>query len=280
MGGGGGGDSVTTIRYADYIEGKHSAFLSEVARRRALGVADNPYIGLEDLDIDLGFFGPGLAITTYGSLFAKYKAYIEDLDLDALYDKVFNRVVNSQNVKDLIIAEGIRLSDDIESNVYPRFMAGARDLNSVMSSTFVIGKNNLEHERIKALSKYGASLRFSLIGQAGEIWKFQAGWKNDSVQSYAKFLQLYYAGTLDYDSRNVEINAKKRIWPFTILDNERAALGALQGALTTNKDVEGPSKGAKALGGAMAGAAMGSTIGPMGAIVGGIIGGVAGMLSG
>ena len=76
---------------------------------------------------------------------------------------------------------------------------------------------------------------------------------------YAEIMKLYFSGKMDVDGFNYEMMAKHALWPFTILDFERAGLGALQGATTMTKDVAGGSTASKAISGALGGAAMTAT---------------------
>jgi hypothetical protein len=76
------------------------------------------------------------------------------------------------------------------------------------------------------------------------------------------------------------MSAKNTLWPFTVLDYERAALGAMQGAKTT-KGNAGESQVAKSISGVLGGASAGAMIGgamtgasagPIGAAIGGALG--------
>jgi len=78
--------------------------------------------------------------------------------------------------------------------------------------------------------------------------------------------------------------AKDKLWPFTVMEYERAALGALQGATTATSDVAGTSKVQKAISGALSGASVGASIGSavpgIGTGIGAVAGGVLGLASG
>lgn len=289
FGGGGGGGSgsgtqVTYIRYAPYIESSHKVFLGQIQTYRNAKKGRSPYAAYTATNIDTAFLGAGILISAYGSLFGKFLTYMQNIDTASLYDTAFTRTVNSQNVKNLVTAEGALLSEEIENEAYPRMLAGARDLNAVMSSTFVIGKANIEATRLKLLSKFSTGLKFSLLPHAMAVWKTQLEWNRGIVDNYARYLQLYYSAKMDTIEQNYTMAAKDELWPFTILDHERAALGAMQGAMNTKSIAgEGPSTGQKVIGGAMSGAAAGAMIagtgaGPMGALLGGAIGGLAGLL--
>ena len=76
---------------------------------------------------------------------------------------------------------------------------------------------------------------------------------------------------------------KNTLWPFTVLEYQRAALGAMQGASNSKSDVAGASTAQKAIGGALSGAAggamIGSYFGPYGTAIGGAVGAIAGAAS-
>jgi hypothetical protein len=288
--GGGGSKSNTnqtnTIRYAPYIEARHTEFLGLIAAHRNATLYNSPFKVFTPLDINSLFLGAGMSIAAYGSMFGKHKSYMQDVDIDKLYSDIFTKTVNSPEVKALVVAEGKLMDEEIEVNSYPRLMTGARDLNAVMSSTFVIGKSNIEISRLKMLEKFSAGLKFTLVPVALDRWKTTLEWNRGIVQWYAQAVQQYVASTLDINEQKYALYAKNTLWPFTVLDHERAAIGAMQAA-TTSETVSGeggPSTAIKAVGGAVSGAATGAMIGasygsgggPWGAAIGLVVGGIAG----
>jgi len=50
-------------------------------------------------------------------------------------------------------------------------------------------------------------------------------------------MKFYFAVAMDLDNKNYEMAAKAALWPFTVLEYETAALGALQGATNSKTDV-------------------------------------------
>jgi len=259
--GGGGGDSETTLRYADYIEEKHKSFLEEVQTQRISAVADNPFEDYTDIEVNDAFFGAGYTITSFPSLYDMFGKFMAGLDIDILYTQIFEEVVNSPIVGDLVHAEGALMNDDIETNSYPRIDAGARDLNSVNGSTFIIAKALIEDGRIKALNKFSSQLKYNLIPVTQAVWQSHLEWNKGVIGVYAEIMKFFYASKADIDEINYAMAAKSALWPFTVLDFERAALGALQGATVSKTDVAGASTASKVLSGALSGAAMGSMVG-------------------
>jgi hypothetical protein len=260
-GGGGGGDSQTTIRYAPYIETEHQAFLNLIASNRDTALLANPFLSYTDIEVDDGFFGAGYIISSFPSLYDMYGKFMAGLDIEVLWTEVFADTVNAPVVDDLVAAEAALLDDDIDMNSVPRLQTGMRDINAVMGSSFVIGRAIIEDARVKAISKFSADLRYRLISVAASRWSTHLDWNKGVVGVYAELIKLYFSTKIDVDEVNYAMASKRALWPFTILDFERAALGALQGATNSKTDVAGASTASKVIGGALSGAAMGAMVG-------------------
>lgn len=276
----GGGDQETTVRYAPYVESRHNSFLTAIATYRESTTGDSPFEGYEDIVLDVSFFGTGYTIASFPSLYDMYGKFMAGLDIDALYSQIFEDTVNASEIADLVSAEAALLDDDIESNILPRFQTGMRDINSVMASTFPVGKAMIEDTRLKALAKFSAELKYRMIPVVTDRWKTHLEWNKATIMTYAEIMKLYFSSKMDVEDFNYTMAAKDRLWPFTVLDYERAALGALQGATKTNSDVAGSSTASKAISGALTGAATGAMIGSaipgvgtgIGAVAGGVLG--------
>jgi len=144
----------------------------------------------------------------------------------------------------------------------------------------VVGKAMIEDTKVKLIEKFSAELKYRMIPVAVDRWKTHLEWNKNVVMTYAEIMKLFFSAKMDVDDYNYSMLVKHDLWPFTVLDYERACLGALQGATTTNKDVAGSSRAQKAIGGALSGAAMGAQVGGgYGAIVGGVLGLAAGLAS-
>lgn len=260
-GGGGGGDSQTTVRYAPYVEEKHTAFLTEVQTRRIAAIDDSPFASVDTFLIDDSFFGANYVMSDFPSLYDMYGKFMAGLDIDQLYTQILENSVNAPEINDLVSAEAAFMDDDINENSLPRFSLGARDINSVMSSSFVMGKASIERTRMKTLSRFSAELKYRMLTVAADRWKTHLNWNMQTVMQYAKIMQLYIASKIDIEDYNQSVEAKDTLWPFTVLEYERAALGALQGASNSNSKVAGSSDLARAVSGGLTGAAGASMMG-------------------
>ena len=282
---GGGGDSTTRIYYAPYVEAAHESFLATMQSNSRTALLNNPYeyfyedtVNEDNALFEEAFFGAGYTIASFPSLYDMYGKFMAGLDIDALYDQMFEDTVNAPEINALVSAEAALLDADIEANVLPRFQTGMRDINAVMSSSFVTGKAMIEDTRVKALSKFSAELKYRVIPIAADRWKTHLEWNKNVVMNYAEIIKLYYSAKMDFKDFNYQLWAKHVLWPFTVLDYERAAIGALQGASKTTTEVAGTSKGSSAIAGALSGAASGALITP-GSPVGPIVGGILGLAS-
>lgn len=290
-GGGGGGDTETTIRYADYVEAHHSTFLDNIQANVTIALANNPFTGYVNVDYLTGFFGVGYTLSSFPSLYDMYGKFMAGLDVDSLYTQILADSINSPVINNLVSEHAIELEDDIIQNAYPRFVTGLRDINSVVSSSFIVGKAMIETARVKAISKYDAGLRYAMLPIASQRWSDHLKWNKDVVSIYAELMKFYFSSAMDLDDKNYSFATKEALWPFTVLEYQRAALGALQGATNSKSDVAGASTTQKVIGGALSGAAAGAMVGAaygsavpgygtlIGAGIGAVIGGASAFLS-
>ena len=286
MSGGGSSDVKTTVRYAGYIEDKHKAFLNEIVVRRDAAIDNSPYSGVATIASDDGFFGVGYTLASFPSLYDMYGKFMAGLDVEDLYTQIYGDLMEGPVTHNLVSAEAAFLSDELESDTIPRYEVGMRDINAVMSSTFIIGKALLEETRLKAVAKYSAGLQYALLPIAAQRWQAHLEWNKSVVALYSEIMRLYFSAKMDVDSHNAEMLAKNRLWPFTVLDYERVAIAAMQGATKTTTDSAGSSGASRAISGALGGAAMGAMAGakigavggPMGAAIGGAVGLIGGLL--
>lgn len=278
----GGGTHI--IRYADYIESAHQRFLNDTYSARRSATSGNPYRDFSNVRVDEGFFGAGHIIASFPALYDIYGKFAAGMDIEALWRQVLRESTNVGEVNQLVSAESALLQDELDSVVMPKFLAGMRDLNACMSSTFVIGRGLLLDSKQKNVAKFSAELKYKLVVMAQDRWKAHLMWNMEVINTYAKVIGLYFDAKDSVTRLNFEMHARRVAWPMEMLDHERANLGALQGATKststyTSGAAGGPSRGAGMVGGAISGAAAGYMVGgPWGAAVGGVLGGLASLL--
>lgn len=270
------GGGTYTMRYADYIETHHKTFLNDTYTYRGGVIKANPFSGREDVPVDDGFFGVGYALSSFPALFDMYGKFVAGLDVDALWEEILvGTTTESAAAASLVSTESKLLNDELYTKILPQYMAGMRDLNAINSSSFIVGKALLMDTKYKQVAKFSAELKWKLIGTAVDRYKSHLAWNMEVVNTYSSILKHFFAAKLDVERFNYEANSKNALWPLTVMDYERANLGALQGAIKQSTDKDSGSF----LGGALSGAAAGGMIaGPWGALGGAVLGGVASLL--
>ena len=236
FGGGGGGDTETTVRFAGYIEDKHKDFLNILAAQRASDIDSSPFANYTELPVDVAFFGTGYLISSFPSLYDMYGKFMAGLDIDTLYSQIFEDTVNAPEINNLVSAEATMMDDDIEMNVLPRFQTGMRDINAVMGSSYVLGRAAIEDARVKSLSRFSAELKYRMIPVVTDRWRTHLDWNKHTVAMYAEIMRTYYQTKTNIEEHYYNIQELDAKWPWTILSQERAGLGALQGAKTSDSE--------------------------------------------
>lgn len=273
--GGGGGDSTNTIRYAPYIEDYHKSVLVDSKGFGELLRETNPYSTYNPIEISDAFFGAGYSIASFPSLYDIFGKFMAGLDIEALWEQSLEGTQDSNAIGNMTAEHAKALDDDINENTLPRYQLGLRDVNAVMSSSYLVGKSLIETAKIRALDKFDADMRYKLIPIAADRWNKHLAWNQAVVATHGTLAQLYYNTELATGSQNIDRLVQESLWPFTVMDNERAMLGALQGAMVS-KATGGPGEASqtqKAIGGAVSGAAMGYMVGgAWGAAAGAVVG--------
>jgi len=190
---------------------------------------------------------------------------------------MYDSTLDNSIISDQVSAESDLLDDEINEKILPTFQTGARDINSVMSSSFIIGKSIIKSAKVKSLAKFDSELRYKLIPVAQARFDKHLQWNEAVIINYMNMIKTFYIVKSDIDEYNYRMAAKNLLWPFTVLDFHKANLGAMQGAINTSGK-DNISSTQKVLGGALSGAATGAMVGgPTGALAGGVLGGLAGL---
>jgi len=265
----GGGGSSGKVSYPAYVERVHQDWLDRantdnitssvtVIMNNALG--NSPYAALIAYDPD-----PDIAT---------YLAEIADFEL------LVDGMVGSLNSADIVpdeltlveitaeaTAYGALIDDQLLMTVFPRFEAGMRDINAVVSSAFVIGRANLEEARDHEIAKVAADLLIKSKASATE--------RSDVLLRWAmlRLENAHRMATIEVEAERIKIVAKKE---------ENDILNELEGK-DARWDLEVWQYGANVMAAPAGGTEMtggkasvaGSAIG--GALSGAAVGGMAGM---
>lgn len=272
-----------TIRYAPYVESMHSSFLNSAALYRT-NISDwenSPYKNHKDLDYDGVFFGVGYMLSSFPSLYDMFGKFMAGFDVDSLFSTIFGESLELPEVKSLTNAQVAQKDDDILTDIIPQFVLAMRDLNTVVSSSFVIGKALLEERRVRLVNEISSDLRYFLIPSATRRWIDSLNFQKKVVVIQAFLLKLYTQVRLEIDRSNYRTHLRHALWPFTVMGYERIALAALRGTTGGMADTirkrSQMSKGFLIASYVATGAYVGSSWGPYGTLIGGAVGLVVGI---
>ena len=275
MGSSGGGDKQITTRYAPYVERYHSSFLSTVQSKRNTILNNSPFADYVDIDVDNAFFGAGYLISSFPSLYDMFGKFMAGFDVETLWENLARDVLNKSEADAAVAAEMKIVNEQTDSKL-AEFQIKMRNLNTVISSSFVAGKAVIEDERVKALSRISGNAKFQLIPNIQNRFNAVLNWNKETIRIYAETMKSYFMVKMDVDEANYTSDVRDKLWPFTVLDFERAALGALQGAgyqkTMAPRERSLLSKGLLVASYTVTGAYIGSAIPGAGTIIGGVVG--------
>jgi len=269
--GGGSSDSTSTttvnteVRYAPYIETKHEDFLNAVFSYRTAAINDNPFDGYDTHTIEDAFFGYGYVIGNFPPLYDMFGKFMAGMDVEALFDEIYEDTVNSPSIGGIVKSETDLLSNEINDNSLPRLNLGKTNVNACFAEIFTTGESIINDIKTKSVTKFEAQLKYSLIPAAQARWTTHLDWNKSVIDYYSELIKFYYATKLDITEKDYSMAASNLLWPFTILDFERAALGVLQGAVSSSGSESikgaGTSRASNAMSGALSGGSMGAMFG-------------------
>lgn len=265
-----------TKRFAPYIESHHKTFLNNVNSEVSLAYHDAPYVQFSNIDVDEGFFGLGYYLSNFPSLSDMFGKFQAGLDISSLFDQIFN---DSDRAVDRVVHNESRLLYSlIDIKILPRFKRGMLDINAELRSAYIRGEEIIQDAARKAIEKFRTELRFRMLIVMTEKWKVHLSWNKDTVSIYLEFLQIYTKSKTDIEEKNQKTRQQDALWPFTVLEYQRAALSVLSDTSTiAKKQSSGGRKEqpqwAKSLSGMVSWAILGAQIGgPWGALIGAVIG--------
>ena len=267
-----------TKRFAPYIESQHKTFLSNVNSEVSLAYHNSPFVQNLNIDVDAGFFGLGYYLSNFPSLTDMFGKFQAGLDISDLFKQIFNDSLSGRVVDRVVQNEAQILYSLIDIKILPRFKQGILDINANLKSAYLRGEEIIQEAAEKAIEKFKTELRFRMLIVITEKWQEHLEWNKSVISIYLEFLQIYTKSKVDIEEKNQNTRQQDALWPFTVLEYQRAALNVLQDASTiAKKQSSGGGKEqpqwAKSLSGMVSWAIIGAQIGgPWGALIGAVIG--------
>jgi hypothetical protein len=280
-----------TWDYPTYMTDYHEDWISGI--NSAMSAASFPTLTVYDPDTDLATMLT--AINTFEALVA---AIDEHTDYDTIYANATNLADTyfdpAAYIAARVTAHSTTLDTELNTKVYPRFLAGMRNINAVLSSAFVIGQAAIAQDKLDKVAKFQADMELQVISKRVEVIQAIAAEMMRLKLQKLEFNRAIAAMTIDYarlvisakedeyvETKSAAIEALK--WPLEKYKYGANLLAGITGGVSGTAAAEG-SKSARIIGSALSGAAAGAMIGAatigggggegIGAVLGAVLGGI------
>jgi len=269
--GGGGGGGAGEVSYPDYME---DLFMDMAAG----------YAGGTGSLVTMDLIEAMNTATTGASPFGAVTAYDPDTELSEMtdslddFDALIAATLVDAAVDDVVDEYSADLGDRLVAEVLPRFRAGMRDINAVVSSAFALGQAVIEASQTRQVTGFSASAHLKVIDLRLE---FQKALTHYVVETN----RIKIVAKKEEAETNLEIDEADASWDLEVFQHGANMLASIGGGVANPKK-EKKNAMSSAIGGAMTGAAGGAMIGatygtaggPWGAAIGAVLGAAAGLL--
>ena len=279
MGGSGGGGGSGAVSWPAYMQDWHEIAIdnagvdtitTSITDVMNVATGGSPWAGQVPYD-------PDADITQIVSNPALLQTLVNLLSAGTGLNTLISEIMDHTRIDDAVTEYTADFDARLIADVLPRFRAGMRNINAVVSSAFVLGQANIEANQDRQVAKFSSELHYKT-------------YSDDAFRIIMAKLEFQkVASSMAMDSYKTKIIAKKEETDLEISIDEKDALWDLEVFQYGANFLAGPGGGTvmpgkpstaqSVMGGAMSGAAAGAMIGgPPGAIIGGVLGAASGFL--
>jgi len=276
-GGGGGGSGV--VDYPAHMKTFHEGVLGNGAMvgetmTAALAAAygASPWAAAAAYD-------PDTSITALIAAPNNLETLVNLLSAGTSLDTLVGSILDHTRVDTAVTEYAADLDAELVATVLPRFQAGMRDINAVVSSAFVIGQALIEQGHARQLAKFSSALHMKAFSDdAIAVIGLKLQYQHILSMMIAETNRIKIVAKKEEADTNLKIGESDALWDLEVFQYGANLLASIGGGVAGTKS---PSQAQSVLGGAMSGAAAGAMVSggnPIGAIIGGFIGAASGFL--
>jgi len=278
-GGGGGGSG--EVDYPDYMKVIHNDWLdntgvdtmtSSITDIMDAAVGSSPWAAQTAYD-------PDTDITALIGQPDTLQTLVTLLSTGTTLDTLISNVLDEDRIDDSVDEYAADLDARLVAEVLPRFNAGMRDINAVVSSTFVIGRANIEEGQDRQIAKYSADLHMKAFSDdAIKVIEMKLEYQKVVSSLLMEAYRIKIVAKKEEMDVNIKIDEQDALWDLEVYQHGANLLASIGGGTASTQK---PSTAQSAIGGALSGAAAGAMVtpgNPVGAIVGGILGAASALL--
>ena len=205
---------------------------------------------------------------------------VDLLSSSTTLDTLISNVLSDSRIDNAVNEYASDLDARLVSDILPRFEAGMRDINAVMSSAFVIGRAIIEENQDRQVAKYSADLHMRAFSDdAIRVIGLKLEYQRIASAMLSESYRMKIVAKKEENDVNIKIDEEDALWDLSIFQYGSNLLASIGGGVA-NPKAKGPSTAQSAIGGALSGAASGAMVGSavpgigtgIGAIAGGVLG--------
>lgn len=276
-GGGGGGGGAGIVDYPAYMKTFHEnvlgdgAVTDDITAVMDAAIGSSPYAAMTAYD-------PDAALTSLVAAPGTLQTLVNLLSAGTTLDTLISDILDPTRIDDVVDEYAADFDARLTAETLPRFEAGMRNINAVVSSAFVLGRALIEENQDRQVAKFSADLHLKgASDDALKVIQLKLEYQKSASQMIAEAYRIKIVAKKEEADINNEIDGKDALWDLEVFQFGANMLAAIGGGTAVNKGV---SSTASMIGGAMSGAAAGAMVGGApGAVVGGVLGAAAGLLS-
>lgn len=278
-----------------YLQTAHGTAVTDTAT--AVAAASSPYT--------MSAYDPDATIAQMVADLQTFNGYVDDVDWEEIFPQIYEKAVAlvdayinpDDYIAARVAAHAACLDTDLNTKAIPKFQAGMRDVNAIMTSAYTIGLAAITLDREDKLDRFAADMEFqmvkdrnTMINQAVSemirLFLQRVEFQRALAALQIDFGRIKIAAKADQATEDKSIDAENAKWGMAKYQYLANMIAALNGGTLSVPQSEG-SKTARVLGSALSGASAGAMIGAavmggesgggIGAALGAIVGGLGSM---
>lgn len=270
--GGGGGGSSGKVSYPAYMETIHEAWLGasgdvslDLTSAITAAHGNSPFDGAVAFDpsTETAAMLAALSVLAEGSNWSTV--------MNTVVAYIDNNVIDESYIDDASDAQSDYLDDEYTNNILPEFESGMRDINAVLSSSFVLGKAYIMAMKVRDVAKHRADLDLTMRDMRNKMITLSAdthlkdifnkmSWDKEVAHLTIEANRIKLVAGMEEANQNLSIDENDAKWDLTVFQYGANMMGAVSGGVAPVTPDQ-PSQLQSAIGGAMAGASMGAATG-------------------
>lgn len=260
--------------HADWIANTDPAGAGHDTVSTSLTDAMNSALGNSPLSGDTSY-DPATALTSMAGAVTTFQGVVNAIDESTKWKAlVADATTNTPGVTEFSNI----LDDQVTTKVIPRFEAGMRDINAVISSSFTLGKSVIEGFRTRDVANHQSKIILDGISQMMSLYSMKVEANKVLMASTIENNRLKIVAEKEKKDTQFQIDEANSKWDLEVFQYGANMIAGISGG-TVRPDSGAPSKTQSAIGGALAGAALGAAISD-GSRTGTAIGAGVGLLAG